>query len=136
MVVTRNWRVEQKGKLEWKAIEKEGYSSIHVLGLGRARPALCPPLANPPGPMVRQNKSRVRRSTSSARTRYCCITIFSLALPQDSTLPGASYHGGRTSESSRFSVESSPFHERSSEWPPAVYCLPPRCFKHHVAFFT
>jgi hypothetical protein len=25
VVVTRNWRVEQKGKPEWKAIEKEGY---------------------------------------------------------------------------------------------------------------
>lgn len=71
VVGTRNWRVGQKGKPEWKAIEKEGYSSIHVLGLGRARPVLCPPLANPLGPMVRQNKSRVRRSTSSARTRYC-----------------------------------------------------------------
>mgnify|MGYP007099588306 CR=1 FL=1 len=60
-----------KGKPEWKAIEKEDCSRIHVLGLGRDRPVLCPPLANPLGPMVRQNKSRGRRSTSSVRTRYC-----------------------------------------------------------------
>ena len=71
VVVTRNWRVRQKAKPERKAIEKEGHERIHVLGLGRDRPVLCPPLANPLGPMVRQNKSRVRRSTSSARTRHC-----------------------------------------------------------------
>jgi hypothetical protein len=44
---------EQKREPEWEAIEKEGYERIHVVGLGRARPVLCPPLANPPGPMVR-----------------------------------------------------------------------------------
>jgi len=70
-VVTRSWRVEYKGKPARKAIEQEGYSSIHGVGLGRDRSVLGPPLANPLAPMVRQNKSRVRRSTSSARTRYC-----------------------------------------------------------------